>query len=334
MPTKSSIRAPSPALRPSRKSKAPPRPVPPQAVDPKSSTEGLAFDHSPKAMSFHRFVWCSAVAWICTRDLALTRKLHKELAGAPRSLQEASRRLDEELVRTHPLCCSREAAEEGLHAALVGSVVRATATSPSGPIDVSVLASAERMAAECHDTFRDIDGTRYLGVRLDDRQILARWPQIELWRSGARWNLHETVYWVRYASHRGYDPNANLRGAKEARAELRIALEIGKVTGWAAVREGAPGIADDERSERKRAAAFWIGLSFADIVNPQFDAAAVRKQCPSGLCAIVRGCPRVEAKKRFVAAGYSVREAAALVVKCGVRKRVRQSMISQGRVKS
>ena len=301
---------------------------------PKPAPKDATMAASPTQSGVGRFVWYSAVAWICTRDLSTTRKLHKEVVGSTKSLQEASTRLDEVLSQMHPLCCSRSAAEEALQKALVGSVVQATARRPSERIDVNVLVSAERIAADWHDTLRDIDGTRYFGVRLDDRQIIARWPQVELWRSGSRWNLHETVYWVRYASHRGYDPKASLREAKDARAELRVALEAGKVTCWAAVCENAPGIADDERSERKRAASFWVGHSFVDVVNPHFDAAAVRKQWPSTLCAIVSGCGRCEANKRFVAAGYSVREAAVLVAKCEVPKKVRQSMISQAPVKS
>lgn len=268
--------------------------------------EGSTSNLPPTRTDFGDFVWCSAVVWICTRNLAVTRAFHTGVAPARMNTREADARLDRYLAERGPLTCTRVAAEEALTDALSKGIVPATATDPGGAIPTDVWLSWEPLHDGPHDNLQCFaSGATYLGVRLGSREILARWlpspSQLLDVLGGSTWSLPATAYWIHHGTHRGFEPTTSLRGLAEALENLRFELRVGSIACWAAVHDGVLSVPEDQRSRRKRPAKFWVGHGFSDTIDSQFEAAAIIAKWTGEYANVVAGCKIGEAAKKLQA---------------------------------
>ena len=293
MPTKSSIRAPSPASMPLRKpTTAKTSPARKLKWPPDDTTSSI-----PRTLTgFGDFVWFSAVAWICTRDLVATKALHEEINSSAMTTRKACARLDEVLAGQRSLACTREEAEKLLEDALSKGITKTTARSPKVGIPPTHWVSCERAHRGPHDTMRDFkSGATYEGVRLGSREILARWQpsasQLMMVLGGSKWSLPAAAYWIHHGTHRGFEATTSLRGLAAALDSLRFELRVGSIACWAAVHDGVPGVPEDQRSRKKRPEKFWEGHGFGDVIDPQFEPASIIAKWKGEFAALVADRP-------------------------------------------
>ena len=279
-----------------------------------SPPEGSEFDLSPRGVVKGDLFYCSALAWICTGDRALTSDLHEVLKTRSPSMGEALRLLDERLadLKRSAIIMSRvEAAEQLSDAVWAGGVGATTAVEQIGLVRIGCFSwvTSDVSDGARHDERVDLNGSvSHRGVRFDQRQVLARWPL--LYRLGGEsWSLGATVYWVERRTHHGYRPKGTGRlgmMCSDAMVQIREKLRAGSISCEAAVCAGVPGLHPSERSMRRRDLAFWIGHGLGDLSSARFDPKEIMDAWKPSLAEYVRGLGRGDARDVLMAPPHNM----------------------------